>query len=356
VAVIVLGALIGLIRRRDAARLQGDLEAIGSRLDALAGGIEASTRRHGESGAELGEAIGSTLDLDEVMGRTLSAAGALPGADGCAVEVVEHNGALQRKVWGIAATAESRPVGGPPDGRAYGSTRVAYTYEGNDPGAIRSSLSVPLRGEHEIGTLTVYSRLDGAFSDETLGALEAVARRAGPALANAIRHRAVEQLAVTDELTRLLNRRGYDQALEREIALARRTNRSLALLVCDLDHFKEVNERHELPGGDAVLAAFADAIRAAIRTTDIACRRGGEEFAIILPETSCAQAVRAYNRLRAVVAGTEFPFVGTLTFSAGLADLRGGDDPTAVDARAAQAEGRAKTSGRDRLETDCLGA
>jgi len=358
-AVIVLGALltlIGLFRRRDDARLHDDLKALGSRLDALADRIETSTRPHGEAGAGLDDAIGSTIDLDEVLGRTLSATGALPGVDGSEIEVVTESGALRREVRGIAATEESRPVGGPPDGRAYRSTRVAYTYDDNDPGAIRSSLAVPLRGEHEIGTLTVYSRLEGAFTDETLETLTAVARRAAPAVANAVRHRAVEQLAVTDELTKLLNRRGYDLALEREIAVARRANRPLALLICDLDHFKTINETHELPGGDAVLAAFADAIRAAIRTTDIACRRGGEEFAIILPETSCAQAVRAYNRLRAVVAGTDFPFVETLTFSAGLADLRGGDDRVEVDARAARAEGQAKTLGRDRLETDCLGA
>jgi len=359
-AVIVLGALLALIglfrRRRDDVRLHGDLEALGWRLDALANRIETSTRRHGERDAGLGDAIGSTIDLGEVLRRTLAATGALPGVDGSEIEVATESGALQREVRGLAVPEESRPVGGPPDGRAYRSTRVAYTYDDNDPGAIRSSLTVPLRGEHEVGTLTVYSHLEGAFADETLETLTAVAQRAAPAVANAVRHRAVEQLAVTDELTKLLNRRGYDQALEREIAVARRASRPLALLICDIDHFKTVNETHELPGGDAVLAAFGDAVRAAIRTTDIACRRGGEEFAIILPETSCAQAVQAYNRLRAVVAATEFPFVETLRFSAGLADLRGGDDRAEIDARAAQAEGRAKALGRDRLEKDCLGA
>ena len=292
-----------------------------------------------------------------MLRRTLAATGAVPAVDGSEVEVVTDAGARIREARGMApAEGGVRPVSGPPDGRPYRSATVTYGYEpgSDDPDAVRSALAVPLQGERELGSLTVYSRLEHAFGDEAAETLTAVARRAAPAVANALRHLAVQELSITDELTGLLNRRGYDQALERELALARRANRPLALLIIDLDHFSEVNNRFGLPAGDATLATFADCLRAAVRTTDIACRRGGEEFAIVLPETTCHQGVLAYNRLRAVVAGTLFPHGETLTFSAGLSDLRAGDARADLDARAAAAEAVAKRLGRDRLSADCL--
>ncbi|MGZ8687374.1 MAG: diguanylate cyclase [Gaiellaceae bacterium] len=361
-AVIVIGALLALTgafrRRRADVPLRRELESLGTRLDGLTERIETSVRRPGDLDAGLGDAIGSTIDLGEVMRRTLAATGALPAVDGGDVEVVTEGGTLVREARGVAPDeGVVRPVCGPPDGRAYRSATVAYAYEpGTDePDAVRSALAVPLQSERELGTLTVYSRLEGAFGSEAVETLTAVARRATPAVANALRHRAVQELSITDELTGLLNRRGYDQALERELALARRANRPLALLIIDLDHFSDVNNAYGLPAGDAVLATFADCVRAALRTTDIACRRGGEEFAIVLPETTCQQGVLAYNRLRAVVAGTTFPHVEALTFSAGLSDLRAGDGRVDLDARASAAEATAKRLGRNQLSADCLG-
>jgi diguanylate cyclase (GGDEF)-like protein len=361
VAVIVLGALLALAaagRRTGDARLHGELESLGTRLDGLADQIESSTRRSGGVDAGLGEAIGSTIDLGEVLRRTLAAMGAVPAVDGREVEVVTDGGALVREVRGVASDeGDAPPVGGPPDKRAYRSATVAYGYdpEADDPDAVRSALAVPLQGERELGTLRVYSRLEQAFGGEAIETLTALARRATPAVANALRHRAVQELSITDELTGLLNRRGYDHALERELALARRANRPLALLIIDLDNFSAVNNEFGLPAGDAVLATFADCVRASVRTTDIACRRGGEEFALILPETACQQGVLAYNRLRAVVAGTPFPHVEALTFSAGLSDLRAGDSRADLDGRAAAAEGTAKRHGKNQLSADCLG-
>lgn len=350
--------LVVFARRRGDARLQGELASLGARLDGLAEQLESSTRRAAGLDAGLGEAIGSTIDLGEVLRRTLAAMGALPAVDGREVEALTDDGSLVREARGVAPeTADRRSVGGPPDGRWYRSATVSYAYEGvtDDPDAVRSALAVPLPGERELGTLRVYSRLEHAFGDEAVDTLTALARRAAPAIANALRHRAVQEQSITDELTGLFNRRGYDHALEREIALARRSGRPLALLVIDLDDFSAVNNEFGLPAGDRVLATFADCVRAAVRATDIACRRGGEEFAIVLPETTCQQGVLAYNRLRGIVAGTPFPHVHALTFSAGLSDLRSSDAGSDLDGRAAAAEGTAKRLGKNRLSADCLG-
>ena len=148
-----------------------------------------------------------------MLRRTLAAKGALAGVDGAEVDAMTESGVVVREARGVAPPEALRPVGGPPDGRPFRSTAVSYAADRQDPRAIRSALAVPLRLERELGTLTVYSRLEHAFEEEATEILAAVARRAAPAVANALRHRVVQELSITDELTGLLNRRGYDQAL-----------------------------------------------------------------------------------------------------------------------------------------------
>ena len=354
-AVIVLGALAlsGVFwRGRDEPRLLVELEELGWQLETLAGKIDSAVHRPGTVAAGLGEAIGSTIELDEVLRRTLAAAGALPAVDGSEIIVPLPEGGTAREARGVVPTERRAPHVGPPEGHPYRSALVSYTYAEPSPDDLHSALTVPVaRGT---GTLSVYSRLPNSFDDEAVLTLEAVAHRAESAIENAIRYIEMERLTVTDSLTGLLNRRGYDASLEREVAISRRTARPLALMIVDIDYFSRVNQEHDLPGGDAVLVAFAACIRSAMRATDIACRRGGEEFAIVLPETTCEQAVAAYERLRLTVAATPFPYVETLTFSAGISDLRAGDAPREIDARASAAEGRSKVEGRNRLSLDCL--
>ena len=354
-AVIVLGALAlsGVFwRGRDEPRLLVELEELGSQLETLAGKIDSAVHP-GMVAVGLGEAIGSTIELDEVLRRTLAAAGALPAVDGSEIIVPLPEGGTAREARGVVPTERRAPHVGLPEGHPYRSALVSYAYVEPSPDDLHSALTVPVaRGT---GTLSVYSRLPNSFDEEAVLTLETVARRAESAIENAIRYIEMERLTVTDSLTGLLNRRGYDASLDREVAISRRTGRPLALMIVDIDHFSRVNQEHDLPGGDAVLVAFAACIRSAMRATDIACRRGGEEFAIVLPETTCDQAVAAYERLRLTVAATPFPYVETLTFSAGISDLRADDAPREIDGRASAAEGRSKAEGRNRLSLDCLG-
>ncbi len=113
-------------------------------------------------------------------------------------------------------------------------------------------------------------------------------------------------LAMTDALTGLWNRRAFDQALRREWKRAVRDESQLSLLLLDLDHFKLLNDQHGHPFGDECLTAVASAISDAVRASDIVCRWGGDEIAIILPGTDHAGGIRAAEKVRAAVAMLRF--------------------------------------------------
>lgn len=163
------------------------------------------------------------------------------------------------------------------------------------------------------------------------------------------------ELASTDELTGLPNRRHFVEALEREHARIRRFGKSAVLLMLDLDHFKRINDQYGHAAGDAVLVAFAETLRQHLRRTDLAGRLGGEEFAVLLPETEVEAACVLAERLREAVAGraVEIEGIGAIgvTVSLGLARLGVLDArPEAALARADAALYRAKQGGRNRVE------
>ncbi len=128
---------------------------------------------------------------------------------------------------------------------------------------------------------------------------------------------ALARKAITDGLTGLFNRSYFDADLEQKIALSHRTGRPLTLLLADLDHFKAVNDTHGHLAGDQALQCFADLLKKSARKSDIVCRYGGEEFAVILPECDSDQAFQAAERLREKVSRHDFGF--PLTASIGLA-------------------------------------
>jgi len=163
----------------------------------------------------------------------------------------------------------------------------------------------------------------------------------------------LKMLATRDELTGLINRREFDRVLAEETERALRFKRPLALVMCDLDHFKSVNDTHGHPAGDAVLKVAAAVLLAGVRTIDRVARVGGEEFAILLMETDRVEALIAAERMVtsmrkkkiSVADGTEL----TVTLSAGVAvfPLQGADSAALVKA-ADQALYVAKRAGRDR--------
>jgi diguanylate cyclase (GGDEF)-like protein len=163
----------------------------------------------------------------------------------------------------------------------------------------------------------------------------------------------LEALAREDSLTGVMNRRYYDERAAQEFARAEREHRTLAIVEFDLDHFKQINDRHGHAAGDEVLRAVAIAGRSMIRTTSLFARVGGEEFVVLLSPATQEGALLFAERLRELVASLSIPVGGQVihvTISVGVA-LRhpGGDTPTACQVRADNAMYEAKTGGRNRV-------
>jgi len=133
----------------------------------------------------------------------------------------------------------------------------------------------------------------------------------------------LREQSIRDPLTRLFNRRFLEESLERELQLASRKKQSTAVIFLDLDYFKKFNDTFGHDAGDVVLQSLADLLRTFFRATDICCRFGGEEFAIILPESSAEDAAARGNALRSKVKGLRLQYkqqnLGPLSFSAGVA-------------------------------------
>lgn len=157
---------------------------------------------------------------------------------------------------------------------------------------------VPLRaGERVLGTLVVGSRRKPISADQ-LRQLEVVALQAGASLDRAHLFERTEQLATTDGLTGLTNHRTFQERLDARLAESQRYGRNLSVLLCDVDHFKSVNDTYGHPVGDQVLRAVAAILAREARTTDIVARYGGEEFVIAMPETDGAGAQVIAERIR----------------------------------------------------------
>jgi diguanylate cyclase (GGDEF)-like protein len=158
----------------------------------------------------------------------------------------------------------------------------------------------------------------------------------------------------TDPLTGLLNRRGGWEAIHREASRARRSGRPFALVLADIDHFKQINDTYGHEAGDSVLVEVTAAIRSGLRTQDAFARWGGEEFLVLATDTDLAGGLAVAEHLRAVAAGTVVAFRDraiTVTISAGVSQYRPADDPNACLRAADLGLLDAKTNGRNCVST-----
>jgi diguanylate cyclase (GGDEF)-like protein len=190
----------------------------------------------------------------------------------------------------------------------------------------KSIIGVPLlNGGRLFGVIELINKLDGtSFSPLELKILVTIADFAAIAIEKAYYTAALKRIAVTDPLTGVLNRRGLERALDREIARCKRKELPISILMFDIDNFKGINDTHGHLKGDEVLKDFAEILKKNIRKADILCRYGGDEFAVIMPEAVTENAEYVKKRVTAHLAlvndRREFPFAVSIGIHSGTPD------------------------------------
>lgn len=227
----------------------------------------------------------------------------------------------------------------------------------DDAGVAAGSFAVlpMLRGGYAVGALLVGAARTGVLrgleirNGSVLSALAVNALEAAWELAESSRR------SRTDALTGLWNRRHFDEQLERVLAETDRFGGSCALVICDIDFFKKVNDSYGHDAGDAVLVQVSEVLRAGVRTVDVCARLGGEELAMILPQTSVEGAVELADRLRQHIEALAVPHDGVtvrVTVSMGVATYRAGEAGKGLlFKRADEKLYLAKNAGRNRVES-----
>jgi diguanylate cyclase (GGDEF)-like protein len=287
------------------------------------------------------EAIATTRsDLDAVLERVVQEARRLTGAAAAVVELPDGDDLVYRAVAGTASgylglrLAQDTAISG-----LALRTRRALVCEDSDldprvdrdacrrVGA-RSMIVVPLLDEGDVaGVLKVYSPVARAFEPEDAQLLSLLAGIIGTAVGRAELLRRLREEAITDELTGLPNRRAWYHDLELAVARSRRSGRPLSVVVLDLDHFKEINDRDGHVVGDRLLRTVAGEWSSVLRESDVLGRLGGDEFGVILEGADEVAAADLIDRL----AGGSGNRHGA---SAGSATWDGEEDLTALVARA----------------------
>jgi len=299
---------VGACTRR---RITVTIRALHGKADSSRTAREWASRLNGNASivAKATLHLASTLDIRKIL----------------AIAVSHLDEGLSKAPFAIAVTATSDPLlsvgGGPwtpalmkeaerfllePSGSGWnGCQAVVVRWDAGAPGSAPNGASHRVAGFHRI-PLEVEGRVIGAIgaslprgaaSRRSLAMLEALALPLALSLRNALDHAALKGLAFRDCLTGLFNRRAFEEMLEAQTSGAKRYGRPLSILAFDVDGLKEINDRLGHEAGDAVLRELARVLALLVRRSDLPARTGGDEFAVILPDTARASAERLSRRL-----------------------------------------------------------
>ena len=309
----------------------------------------------------MASAVNSSLALEEVLNVALTHAGRIMGAVAGAMYLVRTGKAELFREASYNLTARARGGLRKPDDEPLRSAisimrpLIVKLDERTAPGLDQGghpqhALVVPIQRSGQLmGAMELYLNEWRDLTEDQVDLLNGVASEAAIAIRHAQLFQAQEENALTDELTRLPNRRALAQRFLQEMQRARRHRKSIAFLMIDIDHFKQVNDTYGHLSGDAVLAELAQILVTGARESDVCARYGGEEFALILHETTEPGARTLAERIRAKVAAATFPGGQKLTISVGVAAT---DEPalfTQLIDRADQALYAAKQAGRNQV-------
>ncbi len=261
---------------------------------------------------KMSQSLLSTLQLEEVLQELCRAARELIGADSVSVRLpepmadgfrfaVDFASALKSKpnrldpridalCWKVAQAGRPAIIADAPSHPMFGPEAPAW---------LKSLGAFPLRrGPDVIGVLTVVFERPHELTLTEQRLLSALADQAAIAVYNAQLHEQAERNARTDSLTGLANRRRFDEVLTAEVRRSQRNRTPISLMMIDLDHFKTYNDKYGHAAGDLVLRQFAELLRQQSRASDLPVRFGGDEFVVVMPETSPAEAEHAAERMR----------------------------------------------------------
>ena len=365
-AIAVAVVVVAVARRRSSPRDTGRV-----RDDRLADAVEEMRTKMDDLGRDLSGALeraereakrnrflsdlGTSIEFDELLDRILDAALEIPGFDAAMVALEESGGPPTVATRGMTPEEEAHPPSaGTSDILPAGSITVSYRYgpgEAANTELIRGGLFMSLVGREgqALGSLALFWRTPRFEPpQERIAALEEITTACIPAIENARRYREARRQSETDALTGFFNQRYFHETLRREAQRAQRYARRMAILILDFDDFKLVNDRVGHLAGDAVLAQVADRLRDQVRSVDIGCRIGGDEFAVILPESTAVDAEQLFERMHAAVETMTIPGGMKVRISAGIAELHQGETAASLFERADTALYRAKELGKNR--------
>jgi diguanylate cyclase (GGDEF)-like protein len=202
------------------------------------------------------------------------------------------------------------------------AVEAGFAQEGDNLTELRSALAVPLEGlGGVVGVLALYQAEPDAFTSDHLRILQAITSRVALFIENALKYREAASSATIDFLTGMANARALSMHLEQELARCKREESTLALIVCDLDGFKQINDCHGHLAGDKVLKLFAAMVIDVCRDYDYAARMGGDEFVIVAPRMTSNAVMERMETLNSLAthAGQEICGAESLSLSAGAA-------------------------------------
>jgi len=306
----------------------------------------------------------AVLNLDELLTKVCDLVLEKFGVDHVVVSLLDEDDHLsvrahKGKLTPILPQGAALPVG---TGMGMRALELGKTVVENDVRSLRrylasfvetrSEVCVPLIffGE-KLGVLMLESSALGNFTNEDVPPLESVADICAGAIKNAHYFEQAQQLAYRDGLTGIYNRRYFEMQIASEIERASRYDGRLAIIMIDIDNFKRLNDEFGHLLGDEVLRQVSTVFVQQLRKVDVVCRYGGEEFAILVPQTSGGNALEVAEKLRRVVAAYRFPGVPVkVTISAGVSEFpSNGSTRDELVAAADAALYASKESGRNRV-------